>query len=146
MKHKFFTTALLFIVCFVLPALAQDDKPLPLEQLPAAIHQFVSTHFPQLQITEAQKEVQGKKVEYEIELNDDVKLEFDGRCRIKEIESDNELPASVIPQRIANYVSTHHPGRIIRQWKRDGGYQKIELDNDVKLNFDRKGNFVRKSS
>ena len=55
---------------------------------------------------------------------------------------DSQVPAAIVPAKIASYVTEKYPDSRIVEIDRDLRGYEIELSNDVKLKFDRKGEFT----
>lgn len=136
---KLFT---LVFCCFMYMNTSAQEEKLTAEQVPEQIKSYISTHFSGHKIYKAEKETKRHKTEYEIKLNKDVELEFNGDFAIKQIESHAELPDSVIPDKIKQYVQENYPDHEITEWKRKHLGQEIELNDDLELIFDKEGNFV----
>lgn len=148
MKFKTIGISLLMVSLLALPIFAGEDLPLLEEQIPKVIKKYVAKHFPTQQILVVVKDVEFgrlnyKKVKYNVELEGDVKLEFDKGKRIRKIECDSGLPNSVISEKVMIYISKHYASSKITEWERYGIIQKLKLDNGMCLHFDRKGKFVR---
>jgi glucose-1-phosphate thymidylyltransferase short form len=71
-----------------------DDRPIPVEQLPAAAKAFVKEHFPENPIVYAKIDIEMQKTEYEARLNDGSKVEFDEQGNCLSIEEKPEHPKS----------------------------------------------------
>jgi hypothetical protein len=130
------------IVLLSVPAMAQD-KPLTPPTTPKKIKAYVNENFPGHKILNVEEERDYFKVKYEAKLEGHIKLEFDGKLNIREIESKSALPEKVIPKKVWQYVVKNHPDNNIIEWKRKHQIQEIELDNDLDLYFDLKGTFLR---
>ena len=140
-SYKFFLTA---FVALMLPAVCfADDRPIPVEQLPAAAKTFVKQYFPDAAIAYAQIDVEMAKTEYEARLNDGTKVEFDAQGNWTKVDCEyKSVPAALIPVGIANYVKGTYPTiAIIKISKKWYGYE-VELMNDLDLRFDKEGKFV----
>ncbi|GJM35696.1 MAG: hypothetical protein DHS20C18_46970 [Saprospiraceae bacterium] len=70
-------------------------------------------------------------------------MEFSKAKEIIDIDSTTELPASVIPVKIRNYVQANYPNSVITDWELENGEQHVELNNDVDLVFDLNSDFLR---
>jgi len=130
----------LFITPFGLSA---QDKILAPTEVPGAIQSYVKKHFAGQTIAQAKLDVDGLKKEYEIKLSDQTKLEFTDKHKITKIDANKALPASVVPQKIAQYVKANYPNHSIIEWKKDERKQEIKLDNKLEMEFNLKGDFVR---
>lgn len=120
-----------------------DDRPIPVEQLPAAAKAFVKEHFPENPIVYAKIDIEMQKTEYEARLNDGSKVEFDEQGNWKEVDCHNKaVPTALVPKTVAEYVQAKFPDiavtKIARKWY---GYE-VELLSDLELRFDKEGAFI----
>lgn len=139
----------LFVVfTFFLTALttgfSQQKESVALESIPAEITTYVTQHFPATSIKDAYKEKESTpSFVYEINLKNGVELIFNSINQIIEIESNQALPASVIPAQIKQYVATNYPGAVIKEWSsKSNDRQEIGLNNGKDLIFDKNGTFL----
>lgn len=120
-----------------------QDRYLKVEEYPTQITSYAKEHFSKSDIVSIKEEKDKRKIEYEVKLRNMEELEFDQDYKIKSVESKNELPNSVIPQQILDYVAKNHPNQVILEWKIKRNKQEIELDNDLEIQFDLNGNFIK---
>lgn len=121
---------------------AQDQILTP-EQTPKEINAYIQKYFPENAIKKVKKDIDGSKVEYEVKLSQRVELEFDESLKIKKVESKMALPKGIVSSAIQDYVLKNYPNMQIVQWERKLNGQEIELNNDIELYFDDKGNFIQ---
>lgn len=138
---RFLLTALLALstaaLCFA------DDRPIPVEQLPAAAKTFVQEHFPENAIVYAKMDVEMQKTEYEARLNDGSKVEFDEQGNWKEVNCHYKaVPAVLVPKAIADYVQAKFPDIAITKISRKWYGFEVELLSDLDLRFDKDGAFI----
>ena len=98
-------TMLLAVACAVLAFTSTgaraDEEKIAVDKLPKAVLETVKKRFPKAEITEAAKETDGDKVEYEVSLKDgetkyDVMLTPDGKITlIEKTISAKDLPKAV---------------------------------------------------
>lgn len=119
-----------------------DDEVLAIDDIPSAIMDYISTHFPSNTIVGAWIDSDDDSITYEINLSGTIELEFNDGYQIISIETDTQLPNSVIPQNILDYVSQNYPNNVITSWELDDNLQQIELNNGLELDFDLNGAFV----
>lgn len=119
-----------------------DDEVLAIDDIPSAIMDYISTHFPSNTIVGAWIDSDDDNITYEINLSGTIELEFNDVYQIISIETDTQLPNSVIPQNILDYVSQNYPNNVITGWELDDNLQQIELNNGLELDFDLNGAFV----
>lgn len=110
--------------------------------LPDEINDYISTHFPSHTILQSIEDKDGFTKTYDVQLDGNVSLEFNRKKEIIEVESETELPSSVIPAKISHYVTENYPSNVITDWELDDNNQHVELDNGVELKFTTDGDFL----
>lgn len=140
-QEKTMKTKILFLFCalFVQTAVFADiEKPVTLEQLPAAAQQTIKQHFPNRQIALAKMEVEllGKK--YEVIFTNGEKIEFDSKGQWTDIEcKQSQVPDALVPAAIAAFVKKNYPQTTILKLERDRRTYEVELSNRLELKFDK---------
>jgi hypothetical protein len=121
------------------------DKETPVQEndLPDEIRTFVTTYFPANKIIQSVKDRDGLEVTYDLILDGNISLEFNGKKQITDIDGTTRLPDSVIPSKILNYVSANYPDNFIIGWELDDRNQQVKLDNRMELEFNIAGDFLR---
>lgn len=114
--------------------------------VPAAIKEYATTHFPASVMKKAVKETEDHRVTYEVELSDNVELEFNDGFQITKVDGESKLPNSAIPQAILDYVTENYPNNYISDWEIEDTFQEVELDNGIELEFTLGGVFIRTDS
>lgn len=122
---------------------ADKDIVISVQDLPEKVISYVKTHFPEQEIIKAVKDKDGLSFTYEIKLSGKIELEFTAKGDIKNIDGQNKLPDSVIPEKILNYVKTNYPDNYITGWSIEKRIQEIELDNGIELKFNKKDDFIK---
>lgn len=140
-KFSFFATSL-FVATLFFSCNAQDVI-IPASELPAQAQSFVKQHFPEQQIEQAEKDKSAFSVSYEVILDNMIELDFDKDGKVTSIDGNTKLPSSVIPAKIADYVSKNYASNYIVSWNLDDNRQEIELDNGLDLEFSKEGDFKR---
>jgi hypothetical protein len=80
---------------------------------------------------------------YDILLSESISLEFNRKKEIIDIDGVAQLPNSVIPEKILQYVTTNYPTNFITDWELDDKNQQVQLDNGLDLEFKMNGDFLR---
>lgn len=62
---------------------------------------------------------------------------------IIEIDANNQLPESVIPDKIKTYVNENFPNNTITDWKIDDKNQEVKLDSGLEIKFSMEGDLIR---
>lgn len=119
------------------------EKVLSEDKTPEEITEYVDTHFPGLKIIQIVEDRDGFNKSYEVLLEGNIKLEFNRKKEIIEIESSEKLPDSVIPEKIRDYVTENFPDNYIIQWEIEDKHQQVELDNKLEIEFTMDGEFIR---
>jgi len=137
MKIFIKTILLIFAVVSIQSCVMKDDEhPIPVDQLPATVQQFINTHFGDRQITLAKesKAVFGKKTEVIFSNGD--KVEFDPNDEWKEIECTNsQVPASLLPDPIKAYLTENFPTEYAKEFSRSRTGYEVKLSNKMEVEF-----------
>ncbi len=136
---KYFLLAIvpiLFVSC-------EKETILPDHDIPAKISAFISTHFPENTVIQAIKDKDGQELTFDIMLENGFFLEFNRKEVVIDIEGSSKLPDSVIPGKLLEYATTNFAGNYIVGWELDDRNQQIELNNNLKLEFNMNGEFLR---
>lgn len=112
-------------------------------QIPEEIRTYVRSHFSSSTILSCVKEKGAIFTTYEVALSDAIYLDFNGEIEITRIDASVELPESVIPAKIRAYVETEYENNYITDWEQEKKNQQVQLDNDLRLEFDEDGKFLR---
>lgn len=133
--------ALLFVCVFAfqLTVLADDDRPVTFEQLPQAAQEFIGKHFAGKVISLTKMEGGILEKSYDVIFADGSKVEFDKKGNWTDIDcKHSEVPASVVPLKIADYVKTNHKGVKILKIEKDNKHYDVDLSNGWDLTFNKK--------
>ena len=140
MKKIFFLIVLSFIFA---TSCAGPDKPIAVSQLPAAAQTFIKTNFSSDKVSHAFID-EGFSTEYEVYFENGNQIEFDKNGQWKEVKCViGKVPAKIIPVSISKYISQYFNGTDIIKIKKDRRGYEVELRNEIELEFDLNGNFVK---
>lgn len=129
-------SAFLLVAC-------DKEKVVQSDDLPANASGFVSTHYAGKQILQVVKELDNLKTYFHVYLDNGSKLDFTRQGNIKKIEGTEEIPATVIPALILDYVEANYTSDFIRGWEIKDASQETKLSTGIQLEFDKNGNFLR---
>ena len=137
MKKIMLTAALLF--AGITASLADNDRPITLEQLPAAAQTFLKTHFADLTLAYAVEDPKFVGSEYEVTYTDRTEVDFRPNGEWSSVERRYAaVPASVVPTQISDYVAkSSFPNQYIKKIERDAYTWEIELSNGIEIKFDK---------
>ena len=127
-------------------AMAQDDVQITFDKLPAKAQNFVKTHFPKEEVASVWKDTEMLRVEdYTVALSNGTEVEFLPNGEWKEIKKSrgSEIPAKIIPNGIAQYVSQNYSGHPIKKISKERNGYEVELIGGTYLEFSRNGKFLR---
>jgi len=117
-------------------AKADNDRPIPPEQLPEAAKTFIQKTFPEIAIAYAEIETEGQRTKYEVRLNDGTEIDFNGAGEWDKVDCNYKaVPAVLVPEAIANYVKTNYASAFIVKIDKELYGWDIELNNDLDLMF-----------
>ncbi|MFI3333393.1 MAG: PepSY-like domain-containing protein [Rikenellaceae bacterium] len=141
MKKLFFA---LFALLFSVSTLSAEERVIDHHSLPKTAQQFIATHYAADKVSIATMERGVFDKDYKVILTSGVKLEFDGSGEWTEIECkrNSEVPMKVVPSKVANYVSKRFPKSKIVKIERDKRSVDVELNNDMELKFNNKGDLI----
>ena len=129
-------SAFLLVAC-------DKEKVVQSDDLPANASGFVSTHYAGKQILQVVRELDNLKTYFHVYLDNGSKLDFTRQGNIKKIEGTEEIPATVIPALILDYVEANYTSDFIRGWEIKDASQETKLSTGIQLEFDKNGNFLR---
>ena len=113
---------------------ADNDRPISVSELPEKAQQFISF---------AKMERELFDTTYEVIFTSSSKVEFLKNGDWKEVDCKySTVPAAIIPQQIAQYVSQYYPDTSVVQIDRDKRDYEVKLTNGLELTFDLKFNLI----
>ena len=113
-----------------------DDRPVRFEQLPKAAQKFVKTNFPDNKVIYSAKDDDIVSPEYEVALDNGVKVDFKNDGRLEKIEAPQSgIPEGIIPEQIHKYVTKHYPGSKYLEYEVDKVGYEVKLSNGLELTF-----------
>lgn len=122
---------------------ADNDRPINVNQLPKTAQEFIATYFPKEKVSFAKVEREFMETRYEVVFTNSTKIEFLKNGEWKEVDCKfSKVPAAIIPQQIASFVSENYPDVSIIQIDRDKRDYEIKLSNGLELTFDLKFNLI----
>lgn len=126
------------------PALAGNDRPITVGELPAAAQQFLKAHFAGVDVSYSKVDEEMFDKDYKVIFVNGSTVEFakDGQWREVDCKY-GEVPAAIVPQQIRDYVAKNFAGRKITKIDRDKRDYEVELDNGLDLKFDMKFRLIK---
>ena len=122
---------------------ADNDRPISVSELPEKAQQFIRQHFPNEKVSFAKMERKLFDTTYEVIFTSSSKVEVLKNGDWKEVDCKySTVPAAIIPQQIAQYVSQYYPDTSVVQIDRDKRDYEVKLTNGLELTFDLKFNLI----
>ncbi len=134
MKQTVITVAAMLLFAFTASAY---DKPVDFDSLPAAAKAFVTENFPGVKPLFASVEDDFIKPDYELTLENGVKLDFFHDGALKSIECASGVSRTLIPSKILKYADSRYPGATIVEYEIGRKAYEIKLDNGLELKFNK---------
>ena len=142
MKKLTFILVCLFTLCAI-TLRADNEKPIQVNQLPAAAQQFIKQHFADRKIVLAKMETELMSKSYEVIFADGDHIDFDGKGNWEEVDcKSSSVPTVVVPVRIMDYVCANYPDETVKKIEKDRREYEVKLSNRVELSFDLKYNLT----
>lgn len=133
--------AVICILAFQVKALADNDRPITLNQLPTVSQQIIKKYFAGKKVAMAKQETGLIDKDYEVVFTTGEKIEFDKRGAWKEIDCKlSAVPAKLIPAKIASYLKANYPGVKVLKLEKDNNEYEVDLANGIEIKFNK--NFV----
>lgn len=134
------------IVIFTVSCSNNDDgRQVNPATLPDAAKIFLTTNFPAATIRSVERENERPNGSvYDVTLSNGVEIDFDANGNWIEIDGKtNEIPASLVPEKVKAYVTANYPGLLIVKIENERVKYDVELSNGIDLVFTSEGDFVR---
>lgn len=119
------------------------NVPSSFQTMPANIKSFLAKYYPKATVAkyEAKSTVVGKK--YEVKLNNGAEIDFDKNGNWEEISDKQGVPTALIPVKIKTYLDQKYKGLKVESIDKEKNKIKVDLMNDIDLEFDKNGKFLR---
>lgn len=144
MKKLFFL--LVMMIGLSVQAMAKDVITRDVNQLPQAARTVILKNFPKAKLSYIKIDKDFlEAATYEVIFEDGTQVEFNSKGEWTEVDCKlNAVPAALIPTAIKNYLKQNFPNVGVEKIERHrkGGYE-VELKNDLSVEFDAQGNFLR---
>lgn len=130
--------ALIGLVIFQANAMADNEKPITVSQLPATAQQVIKKHFSKKKVALVKMETGIFDKSYDVVFTTGEKIEFDKKGNWKEINCKlSFVPTALIPAKIVNYVKSNYPGTKILKIEKDTKEYDVKLSNLIEITFNK---------
>ena len=142
MKKFVFVALLSLFAVQVLPA--QESVTQDIKRLPQNAQNFIAKHFADEKISYIKIDEELLKTDYDVIFVSGKEIEFTKDGEWKEVDCKHSaIPSAIIPVNIQTYVSQNFNGILITKIEKKSNHYEVELSNNLDLDFDRNGNFLR---
>ena len=119
-------------------AMADNDKPIAVGQMPKPAQEFVVKYFPDNKVMMAKQEGNIVDRSYEVMFANGSKVEFDKSGEWTSVEcKGTSVPDGIVPAPIAEYVQKNFEGIKVTKIEKEAKRYEIELSNKVELTFNK---------
>jgi hypothetical protein len=134
---------LITTVLAMLGIISCKESIVPADKLPSSAKSFIEEYFPGIPVSYVKKDSHLIGTTYEIVLQDGTEIEFDSKGEWDKVDCKRlEVPAKLIPAAITDYVKKNFLGQFIVMIDKEHFGTEIELNNDLELRFDKKGQLM----
>ena len=137
MKKIKILSMILLASLFMMSCSSDDDDNLNTAR--EKMEQIAKKHYPENKVIQTKEITYKGGKAFEIKLEGDIELKFDGNGDLIEVESKTRIPDSLIPTKILDFISKYYPDNYIIEWELEDDHQEVKLDNGVELEFEREG-------
>lgn len=134
MKKLVFLLVCVFAMSTV--AMADNEKPIQVGQLPTKAQTFITTYFKGKKVALAKQDSDLFSKSYDVIFTNGEKLEFDKSGEWTEVKCKSGIPAQIIPAAIRTYVKNTYPSTSIIQIERKRNEYEVKLSNKMEITFD----------
>ena len=142
MKKIVFLFISLFAMNFV--ALAGNDKPIQVSEMPKAAQLFIKNHFADLSVAMAKVETDFLDKNYDVVFTNGNKVEFDKKGNWTNVDCEHtQVPVAILPEAIRQYVAKNYPdAKVLKIEVTDRKGYDVELSTGFELEFDKRMNVI----
>lgn len=120
-------------------AVASNDKPIEVSQLPQTAQQVLKKDFSKMKVALAKMESGIFDTSYDIIFTNGDKVEFDRNGNWTELKCKySQVPVRLIPAAINSYVKKNYSSAKVLEIERDRNEYDVKLSNGIELTFNKK--------
>lgn len=134
---RILSVALLAVIAWQAPLIADNDKPITVNQLPAKAQQVIKSNFAGKKVAVVVQDGVISK-SYDVMFTNGEKLEFDRNGEWKELDCRRSaVPAGLIPAAIKTYVNQNYADAKVVQIEKDRSEYEVKLSTGVEITFNK---------
>ncbi len=140
MRKNILTLATFLLLCVTVFAQNGMTK---FEQLPSNSQEFVKTYFKDYKVMYVFIDKEFADTEYKVRFEDGTEIEFNAKGEWKDISGNkNCIPTDFLIKEITDYVSTNFNNMCITDVEREFNRIKVELNDELEIEFNSKGKLI----
>lgn len=137
MMIRILSVALLAVIAWQAPLVADNDKPISVSQLPAKAQQVIKKNFASKKIAVVVQDGMINK-SYDVMFTNGDKVEFNRNGEWTEIDCRRTMvPTALIPSAIKTYVTQNYPDAKVLKIEKDGSEYEVKLSTGMEITFNK---------
>ncbi len=133
----------LVCVCTMQVVMADNDKPVTVEQLPKTAQTFIKQHFSGLQVALAKVDKDWFDTTYDVIFTNGDKLEFNKNGEWTELTcKQSTVPVKAVPASIQKFLNERYPDAKVLVIEKDRYEYEVRLSNSMEVKFDLNFNVI----
>ena len=136
-------TIIALLSVFSLTVFAKGKQPVAFQNLPEMVKSAILKNYSDSLVQYVTWQKALGKDEYDFLMEDGTKIQYLENGQLHKIKCQNGIPDELVPDPILRCVRETFPHAVITQFKNDRLNQYVELNNEMTLVFNRRGDFLR---
>lgn len=130
------------LAVMLVTAAAFAKPAVPVESIPQAAKDFITKNFASNKATYAEAD----RSEWEVVLDNGTEIEFTATGEWKKVESRVSVPANIMPDAVANQVSTTCPNEAILEIEKKRGTYEVKVASMTRLRISENGTLLEQKN
>ena len=140
-RKVFISMAILFGA--LTTVLADDDKPVTIDQLPTKAKSFITEYFSNEKVALAKEEKDFWNSTFEVIFVNGNKLEFDNKGNWTEVSCKySSVPEKIVPSAIMSYIKKNYPDCKVLTIEIEKNRTEVKLSNRVEVTFNKNNEVI----
>lgn len=140
-RKVFISMAILFGA--LTTVLADDDKPVTIDQLPTKAKSFITEYFSNEKVALAKEEKDFWNSTFEVIFVNGNKLEFDNKGNWTEVNCKySSVPKKIVPSAIMSYIKKNYPDCKVLTIEIEKNRTEVKLSNRVEVTFNKNNEVI----
>ena len=140
---KKLTLVALLISALSISVCAATKQPVAFAKSPKVVQKALLKNFTEEQVQLVTSEKKVGRVDYMFILSDETKLVYDDKAELRVAQNQAGIKNELLPKMILEYVKKTLPNARITEYKFESSKKEINLNDQMKLVFNKKDRFLR---